>query len=132
MHSKSGKAKNLTVGNLYTRTISTVARLVSTALALAMLISLPAESAHTFPIHLRAPVVRRSARRHICVAEPEASAAEQLPACPSLPLPLVPIDHSALIDLPLESTSNTEIPLTRLLRHLKVRIARSSSPDPLS
>jgi hypothetical protein len=117
--------------SIQARSLAAAARIVAAMIALTMLITLPAERAHSFSLHLRAPVVRRSAQAHLSVAQPEASAAQQLRLRSLLPTPFVALEDASPSRPLLCSGEQTEIPLSRLLRHLKLGIARTSSPDPL-
>ncbi len=64
-------------GSIQARTLAAAMRMVATMIALTMLITLPAERAHSFSVHLRAPVVRRDTQRFSLVAQSEAAAALQ-------------------------------------------------------
>src|ERR1700722_19896799 len=124
-------ARVLSIG-FGTRTIATITRTVATILALTMLVSLPADQVRSFATHLRAPVVRRSTRRHNFVGQPEISAAQHVEKSASAPSSLVPIEIAEVSRLLSMPESNTQIPPARLLRHLKLGVSRRNNPDPLS
>ena len=111
---------------------STVFRMLAATLALVMFVCLPFERAHSFTNHLRPPVTRRAAQRHTSIAQPDTSPAEQVIKCPLLPTPFIAMAITAPTLPLLDSESRPDLPLPRLLRRLKLGIARASSPDPLS
>jgi hypothetical protein len=107
-------------------------RLVASILALLMLISLPADRAHSFTTHLRAPVVRRTTQSQTSIAQPEISATQRLHKCGLAPSPLASIGDVAVVRPRPRLKVTMEVLPARLLRHLKLGFARTSTPDPLS
>jgi hypothetical protein len=132
MHSKLDHARGPLAGRFHTGGCAATFRLVASILALIMLISLPADRAHSFATHLRAPVVRRATQTHTSIARPKLSATKKLEQCTLAPS-LVAAIKDASMGRPLPRLKvTTEVLPARLLRRLKLGFARTSSPDPLS
>ena len=100
-------------------------------IAIAMLLSFPANSSHNFAEHFRSNEVRNSIVRHAFVAGPEADGAQAIAhvdAEPTIPMPVIierdpkPLD---VFELP------SEVSFVRLLQRFKRGPSRSGGPDPL-
>jgi len=130
MHRQQENVRSIFPGTISARTLPVALRMVAAIIALSRLISLPAERAHSFSLHLRAPVVRRDPQRFSFVAQFEAPAEQPLRA-PNLPrTPFGTLEEASTRRPLLHSDYQTEISLSRLLRHLELGIARANSSGP--
>jgi hypothetical protein len=132
MHRKLNHARVFVAGGFRAGNCAATFRLVASILALVMLISFPADRAHSFTTHLRAPVVRRVTQSHTSIAQPEVSAAQKLQKCSLVPSVLASMADAATVRPLPRLKATTEVLPARLLRRLKLGIARTNSPDPLS
>jgi hypothetical protein len=106
-------------------------RIVPCIVSILMLLLLPAAKAHTFGPHFRTPEVRRSAERHTSVAYGENDTHQRLAQSNLLPRFLAPPETGGKIFLSPNFESTFEVPLSRLLRRLKLKHCGSSGQDPL-
>lgn len=106
-------------------------RLGACLVAVAMLLSFPANTSHHFDQHFGVAQVRRSIVRHTSVAGPEDSGVDGIAAIdlePAIPVPIV-IASAAKPLVVFEPRA--EVSPVRLLHRYKFGRARSDSPDPL-
>ncbi len=101
-------------------------------IAVAMLLSFPANKVHRYEIHLRTPEIRRAIERSTFLAQPETTGAEhivQAKVAPSVPVVLVaPVFSKPLANVRIVS----DVLPTRFLLRIKPAPAPSGGSDPLS
>jgi hypothetical protein len=102
---------------------------------IAMLLSFPANSSHSFAEHFRTNEVRNSIVRHAFVAGPEADGAQAIAhfdAEPTIPMPVI-IESAAkpLDGFGLSSQFSSEVSFLRLIQRFKLGSSSSGGPDPL-
>jgi len=103
--------------------------------AIAMLLSFPANSSHSFAEHFRSNEVRNSIVRHAFVAGPEADGVQanaHFDAEPTIPMPVI-IESAAkpLDGFGLSSQVSSEVSFLRLIQRFKLGSSSSGGPDPL-
>lgn len=98
---------------------------------IAMLLSFPANSSHSFGEHFRSNEVRRSIVRHAIVAGPEADGVQAIAhvdAEPTIPMPVVIESDPKTLDV-FELPS--EVSFVRLIQRFKLGSSSSGGSDPL-
>jgi hypothetical protein len=111
---------------------SAAIRAVLTFIAVAMLLSFPANKAHRFEAHFRTPEIRRAIARSTFLAQPEVTGAEHIvhaKVAPSVPVVLV---TPVLSNPPEEVRIVCEVLPTRFLLRIKPASGPSGGSDPLS
>jgi hypothetical protein len=112
--------------------MSAAVRAVLSVIAVAMLLSFPANQAHRFEVHFCAPEIRRAIERNTFLAQPEITGAEHIAhakVARSVLLVLVaPVFSKALASVRMV----LELPPTRFLLRVKRNLTGSGGSDPLS
>jgi hypothetical protein len=97
---------------------------------LAMLLLFPAAKVHTFGAHFRNPEVRRSAQRHIFIAQSENTDGRIAESAP-LPVFFAPtenVQHRFALD---NQEFTTEVSFAHLVNRMKLNPPGSNAQDPL-
>lgn len=110
--------------------VSRIGWLASMVVAL-ILLAFPMQRTHQFTDHFRTSEARRSVERHTFLAQPELDPAERVAYCACLPALPVPIETSGDIKPHTSIEFAPDVPLRRILFHLKLGPSRGSGPDPL-
>jgi hypothetical protein len=110
---------------------SAAVRAVLSFIAIAMLLSFPANKAHRFEIHFRTPEIRRATERNTLLAQPEITGAEQIVHAKVAPSVLVVLVRP-VFSKPLAIRIVSETLPTRFLLRFKPKLTDSSGSDPLS
>ena len=113
------------------RTISATLRAVACILSVAMLLSFPVARVHSFGQHFGTTEIRQNIVRHTFVAGPETGGVERMAHIDTLaaiPTPVI-VENVAKCLFPLAIVS--DVPIFRILRHLRLGPSRSGASDPL-
>jgi len=111
---------------------SAAVRAVLSFIAVAMLLSFPANKAHRFEIHFCMPEIRRAIERSTFLAQPEITGAEHIVRAKVAPSVLVVL-VAPVFSKPLANVRIVSEPLpTRFLLRFKPKLTGSGGSDPLS
>jgi hypothetical protein len=113
------------------RTVATAFRVAVCVVSVAMLLSFPTARASRFGQNFGTTEIRQNIVRHTFVAGPETGGIEKIAHIDELPVipTLVTVEQVAKSFFRLPILSG--VPTFRVLQHLRLRLARSGSTDPL-